>query len=502
LEHTSDPTGQFYDCPEPGGAANPACLQYTGAFIFESLGYPSNWTWRPIVVLPGFVFLFLILSGVVLHYFKVEMNISRARTTDLDTSVGKEQLTSHSLQDVRTVPIALADYSLDIQKHKVWGGKAAKISILKPISALFEPGVLNVIMGPSGSGKTSLLSSMAYRLHSNFSTRYQTNGTMTYAGSIPSEDVVRSVASYVCQDDDALLPTLTVRETLHFAAGLRLPTWMSKEEKKRRAESVLLKLGLKDCADNLIGNDLVKGISGGEKRRVTIAVQILTDPRILLLDEPTSGLDAFTASSIIEVLRGLAEEGRTLVLTIHQSRSDLWNAFGNVLLLARGGFPVYAGSGNAMLSHFSRLGYECPQTTNPADFALDLITVDLQHAVKEAKSREKVRSLISDWDTARRSQLITTASHISAPAELGSLKRSMTPFRVSFPLLVQRSIIGFKRDPNAILARTTQVFAFAVVVTLFFAPLKSDYESIQSRLGYIQEFAGKSEWSWVLEIGS
>ena len=81
-------------------------------------------------------------------------------------------------------------------------------------------------------------------------------------------------------------------------------------------------MGLKDCADNLVGNDLVKGISGGEKRRVTIAVQILTDPRILLLDEPTSGLDAFTASSIMEVLQGLAQEGRTLILTIHQARSD------------------------------------------------------------------------------------------------------------------------------------------------------------------------------------
>lgn len=440
------------------------------------------------MILAAFVLAFTLCSGLLLRYLKVEMSISRARTSEIDSSTGKERIASRTLEEVRTVPIELDGYSLDIQKHSVWGGKAAKISILMPINARFEPGVLNVIMGPSGSGKTSLLNSMAYRLHSTFSTRYQTSGTMTYGGSVPSEDVVRSVASYVCQDDDALLPTLTVRETLHFAAGLRLPIWMSKEEKKQRAEAVLLKLGLKDCADNLVGNDLVKGISGGEKRRVTIAVQVLTDPRILLLDEPTSGLDAFTASSIIDVLRGLAVEGRTLLLTIHQSRSDLWNQFGNILLLARGGFPVYAGTGSSMLSHFSSLGYECPQTTNPADFALDLITVDLQHATKEAVSREKVRSLISDWDQARRSQLIATPSHISAPAELGSLKRAMTPLRVSLPLLVRRSIIGFRRDPNAILARTTQVFAYAVIVTLFFAPLKSDYDSIQSRLGYVQEF--------------
>lgn len=99
---------------------------------------------------------------------------------------------------------------------------------------------------------------------------------------MPSDCVVRSLCSYVTQDDDALLPSLTVRETLRFAAGLRLPKWMSSDEKIRRAEEVILKMGLKDCADNLIRSEFVKGISGGERRRVTIGVQILTEPKILL----------------------------------------------------------------------------------------------------------------------------------------------------------------------------------------------------------------------------
>ncbi|KAJ8110071.1 hypothetical protein ONZ43_g5972 [Nemania bipapillata] len=158
-------------------------------------------------------------------------------------------------------------------------------------------------------------------------------------------------------------------------------------------------MGLKDCADNLIGSDLVKGISGGEKRRVSIAVQILTDPRVLLLDEPTSGLDAFTANSIMEVLQGLAQEGRTLILTIHQARSDLFKSFGNVLLLARGGSPTYSGPAKDMLSYFSTLDYHCPRHTNPADFALDLITVDLQEERRETESREKVRKLVESWSS-------------------------------------------------------------------------------------------------------
>lgn len=488
IGHTSDPLGQLYDCPFAGGTANPACKEYTGLYIMQSLGFPSNWIVRPIIVLLAFAIALYLGAGLILRYWNVGIEISRAQKNDTDYSSGKEKMTSRSLDDIRTISIRLKNYTLDIQKRDIRLRNRPKLSILKPLNIMFEPGVLNVVMGPSGSGKTSLLNLMARRLHSSIATRYETRGEILFNGAIPSEKVIRSICSYVCQDDDALLPYLTVRENLHFAAGLRLPAHLSKDEKQQRAESVLLKMGLRDCAANLVGSDVVKGISGGEKRRVTIAIQILTDPRILFLDEPTSGLDAFTASSIIEVLRGLAEEGRTLVLTVHQSRSDLFQYFHNVLLLARGGHSVYAGKGSFMLSHFASLGFNCPTTTNPADFALDLITVNLQSATKEATSREKVKSLILEWDNSTQ-PLIETSSHIATPAELGALARSMTPFRIAFPILLQRSFINFRRNPPSIVARTTQVLGYAICLTLFFAPLQSDYSSVQSRLGFIQEFA-------------
>ncbi|KAF2834804.1 ABC transporter-like protein [Patellaria atrata CBS 101060] len=479
--------GHFYDCPEEGGPDNPECKPWTGEFIMESIGMPDNWVWRPIIVLVAFTVAFFIGAGLILRFFKSEMIMSRPRATDTDDSAGKEILTARSNHGIRTVNIRLDEYALEIEKRKWWGTKAANLSILKPVTAEFQAGVLNVIMGSSGSGKTSLLNLMTRRLTDNFTTKYHPSGRMLINGAIPSESVVQSICSFVTQDDDALLPSLTVRETLRFAAGLRLPSWMSKEEKTQRAESVLLKMGLKDCADNLIGGELVKGISGGEKRRVTIAVQILTDPRVLLLDEPTSGLDAFTASSIIEVLKGLADEGRTLILTIHQSRSDLFPQFGNVLLLARGGSPVYAGPGSGMLSHFQSRGYECPRTTNPADFALDLITVDLQHEKKEAISREKVRNLIEGW-TPDKFPMTTNAS-IATPAQLGSLQRSMTSFKTAFPILVRRSMINFWRQPPVMIARIMQVVGIGIVVSVYFAPLKNDYYAIQNRLGFIQELA-------------
>jgi ABC-type multidrug transport system ATPase subunit len=479
-------TGQFYDCPLEGGESNPACLNYTGAYIISSLGFPQNWIIRPIIILVAFVIMFYTLAGVGLKYKRVEMSIAKARNTDVDLSAGKEKMAVRSAEEVRTVDIGLNKFALDLDKTSL-GRKLPTKTILHPITATFRSGVLNVIMGPSGSGKTSLLNGMALRLRNGPGTRYITQGEMTFNGAIPSHHVIRSVCSYVCQDDDALLPSLTVRETLQFSARLRLPSFMTTQQKNQRAEEVLMKLGLKDCADNLIGSDMIKGISGGEKRRVSIAVQILTDPRVLLLDEPTSGLDAFTASSIMEVLQGLANEGRTLILTIHQSRSDLFKQFGTVLLLARGGSPVYAGNAEGMLPHFNALGFPCPTTTNPADFALDLITIDLQQSSREEATRAKVQSLTTSWSSGNFSTVVNPTT-ISTPAELGALIRKPSNFISAYPILVLRSFINCRRQPPLLIARTMQVVGLAIILTLFFAPLKHDYYSVQSRLGFIQEF--------------
>lgn len=534
----------FYDCPF-GGEDNPACLQYTGQYVMDNLGFPRNWTARPILAMLGFVGLFCVTCWIGLALLKVEMTIGRARASDTDLSAGKEKMNARSIQEVRAIDVGLDNYALDLDKRTAWGRKLSTKTILNPVTTTFQAGTLNIIMGPSGSGKTSLLNAMAQRLKGSLGTRYRPAGKLTFNGALPSESVIRSVVSYVCQDDDALLPSLTVRETLRFAAGLRLPSFMSKKEKYDRAEEVLLKMGLKDCADNLVGSDLVKGISGGEKRRVSIAVQILTDPRVLLLDEPTSGLDAFTASSILEVLHGLAKEGRTLILTIHQARSDLFSHFGNLLLLARGGLPAYAGPAKDMLGYFGGLGYQCPHHTNPADYALDLITIDLQEGQREADSREKVKKLIESWsetmtksgtnntmprlsniaeadeqkgektatidnqnpesqkrENATESEKITPAAPaavpsptrksfnketLSTPAELGALAHKRASFVAAFPVLMHRAFINFRRQPPLLLARTMQVIGLAGILALFFAPLHNDYPSIQNRVGFVQE---------------
>lgn len=493
----------------------------------RSLGFPNDWVSRPIIVMIAFVVFFVVLSTIGLHFFKVEMTIARARVSDTDLSAGKEKMTAGRPEDA--INLNLDQFALKLDRRNAYGKKLPTKTILNPVTAAFQSGVLNVIMGPSGSGKTSLLNSIALRLRNSMGTRYRPSGRLTFNEAEPADAVIRSVCSYVCQDDDALLPSLTVRETLRFAAGLRLPPHMSKQEKIDRAESVLLKMGLKDCADNLIGGVLVKGISGGEKRRVSIAVQVLTEPRILLLDEPTSGLDAFTANSIMEVLQGLANEGRTLILTIHQARSELFKEFGNVLLLARGGSQVYSGPGRDMMGYLSRHGYQCPEHTNPADFALDMITLDLQHEDREAESKERVQKLIESWNeqglqggrlsgikedgrdlgmakieqdgdgqvqpaagqnnsTVTRRSLNKTS--VELPAELGYHVRRRATLRKALPLLIHRTIINTRRQPEVILARVMQVVGLAIIYALFFAPLSNDYYSVQNRMGFVQEIGG------------
>ena len=337
---------------------------------------------------------------------------------------------------------------------------------------------------------------MTQRLRSTFGAQYSMTGQMLLAGAIANESVVRSVISYVEQDDEHLIPTLTVRETLHYAASLRLPLWMSSQQKKERAQSIMTMLNLQNCADTIIGGAGKGGISKGEKRRVTIGVQLLTEPQVLILDEPTSGLDSFTATSIIDILRQLALRGKTIIFSVHQPRADQMKHFGHILVLARGGHPVYSGAAHDMLPYFSNLGYDCPKAMSPTDFVLDIVSVDLQSATKELESGVKVQSLIAQWEAKMNLEAEScgneaTARQIGAPAELGRFDRRATPLYIAFPILLRRSFTNFRRASGVLDSRIWQVVGFAVIMTLFWAPLRSDYEDIQSRVGFVQQQLGK-----------
>ncbi|KAH0707106.1 hypothetical protein KY289_012182 [Solanum tuberosum] len=186
--------------------------------------------------------------------------------------------------------------------------------ILKDVSGIVSPGEMLAILGPSGCGKTTLLTGLGGRL-----VKGHLDGVITYNNNPFSSSMKRSIG-FVTQDD-VLYPHLTVYETLVFTALLRLPKTYSVEEKTAHCDAIIPQLGLTKCKDSIIGDSLLRGISGGERKRVSIGQEMLINPSLLLLDEPTSGLDSTTALRIVSTLKDLANGGRTVAMTIHQPSS-------------------------------------------------------------------------------------------------------------------------------------------------------------------------------------
>ncbi|KAF3432596.1 hypothetical protein FNV43_RR27336 [Rhamnella rubrinervis] len=247
-------------------------------------------------------------------------------------------------------------------------------AVLSGVSGIVRPGELMAMLGPSGSGKTTLLTALAGRLPGKIS------GTISYNGQ-PFSSCMKRKTGFVSQDD-VLYPHLTVLETLKFAALLRLPKKLTKEEKIEQAEMIIVELGLTRCRNTIVGGPLLRGVSGGERKRVSMGQEMLVNPSLLLLDEPTSGLDSTTAQRIIATLRALAVGGRTVITTIHQPSSRLYRMFDKVVVLSEG-YPIYSGQAGRVMEYFGSIGYVPGfNFMNPADFLLDLangIASDLKH---------------------------------------------------------------------------------------------------------------------------
>lgn len=241
-------------------------------------------------------------------------------------------------------------------------------SILSGIQGLCHPGEVTAIMGASGAGKTTFLDILAQK-----NKRGSVEGDFYVNGEKVSNSEYRKVVGFVDQED-TMLPTLTVHETILNSALLRLPRDMSRAVKEQRAFEVEKELGIHHIRDSLIGSEEGKGrgISGGEKRRVGIACELVTSPSILFLDEPTSGLDAFNAYNVVECLVTLAKSyQRTVIFTIHQPRSNIVALFDRLVLLAQGK-AVFSGPFAQCQSYFDSIGYECPPGFNIADYLVDL----------------------------------------------------------------------------------------------------------------------------------
>jgi len=260
--------------------------------------------------------------------------------------------------------------------------------ILCGISGVLPPG-LNAIMGPTGSGKTSLLDVLAQRKDP----AGLTNGCVLMNGeALPK--AFRLMSGYVVQDD-IVMGTLTVRENIAFSANLRLSnSQVSLKGRQKKVQQVIEELGLTACADTPVGNEFVRGVSGGERKRVNIAMELILDPPVLFLDEPTTGLDSNTANTIILLLYKIARGGKNIILSIHQPRYSIYSLFDRLLLLNKGNV-VYSGPAQSAVNYFDQIGYKCPTHYNPPDYFLDIVGGDvntaqlLSHMSKDDNKEEK-----------------------------------------------------------------------------------------------------------------
>ena len=256
--------------------------------------------------------------------------------------------------------------------------------ILDDVSGLVQPGQFLSIIGASGAGKTTLLNYLSGRLISKGLSK---DGEVLVNGV--SRDEIKgfaTISAYV-QQDDILFQTLTVRECLEFAAKLKLPG--TYEEKMARVDKIIAELRLTKCQNTKIGGPLVKGVSGGERKRTSIGVELITDPFLVFLDEPTTGLDSFTATSVMETLKDLSKTGRTIIQTIHQPNSDIFEMMDRLMLLAKGKI-IYFNEASKAVDYFSGINFTCPELSNPADYFMSIMSIetieqDLQEKEQGAK---------------------------------------------------------------------------------------------------------------------
>ncbi|EEE51750.1 hypothetical protein OsJ_33169 [Oryza sativa Japonica Group] len=244
------------------------------------------------------------------------------------------------------------------------GGAQEERTILKGITGEARPGEVLAVLGPIGERQVRRCSPSSAAASPG-----RHAGTVLAGGRAPCRAVQRRTG-FVAQDD-VLHPHLTVRETLLFCAMLRLPASSPAAAKAAAAEAVIAELGLAPCADTIVGNAFVRGVSGGERKRVSIGHELLVNPSLLVLDEPTSGLDSTAAARLVATLSSLARRGRTVVMSVHQPSTRVYRMFDSVLLLAEG-TCLYFGAGRDAMDYFAAVGFSPAFHVNPADFMLDL----------------------------------------------------------------------------------------------------------------------------------
>ncbi|XP_077242370.1 pleiotropic drug resistance protein 1-like [Tasmannia lanceolata] len=328
-------------------------LQLKGLFTEE------KWYWIGVGALVGYNILFNILYTLALGYLNpldtpqgtiIEVgedtsenqNIRKGLTRSKAHDNGKTRKEEKKGMVLPFKPLAMTfedmKYFVDMPvEMKQQGEQEGRLQLLQGISGSFRPGVLTCLMGVSGAGKTTLMDVLAGRKTSGY-----IEGSLTISGFPKRQETFARVSGY-CEQNDIHSPNLTVYESLLYSAWLRLPAEVDIQKREMFVNEVMDLVELNSLKDSLVGVPGVSGLSTEQRKRLTIAVELVANPSIIFMDEPTSGLDARAAAIVMRTVRNTVDTGRTVVCTIHQPSIDIFESFDELLLMKRGGRVIYAG---------------------------------------------------------------------------------------------------------------------------------------------------------------
>ncbi|XP_073147673.1 ABC transporter G family member 20-like isoform X1 [Henckelia pumila] len=366
--------------------------------------------------------------------------------------------------------------------------------LLNDISGEAREGEILAVLGASGSGKSTLIDALANRI-----SRESLKGTISLNGEVLESKLVKVISAYVMQDD-LLFPMLTVEETLMFSAEFRLPGTMPRSRKRARVQVLIDQLGLRSAAKTIIGDEGHRGVSGGERRRVSIGTDIIHDPILLFLDEPTSGLDSTSAYMVVKVLQTIAQSGSIVIMSIHQPSYRILSLLDRLIVLSRGQ-TVFSGSPGSIPRFFAEFGNPIPSNEDKTEFALDYI--------RELEGTPGGTKNLVDFNKSWQKRTIYIPSNvgpkpslkdaISASISMGKLVSGATNMdsnhSSSFPMfanslwteiliIAKRSITNSRRAPELFVVRFGAVLVTGMILATMFRKLDNSPRGIQERIGF------------------
>ncbi|KAL0714323.1 hypothetical protein Bca4012_021302 [Brassica carinata] len=365
--------------------------------------------------------------------------------------------------------------------------------LLNGISGEAKEGEMMAVLGASGSGKSTLIDALADRI-----AKESLHGAITLNGEVLESSLHKVISAYVMQDD-LLFPMLTVEETLMFSAEFRLPSSLSKKKKQARVQALIDQLGLRNAATTVIGDEGHRGVSGGERRRVSIGIDIIHDPVILFLDEPTSGLDSTSAYMVVKVLQRVAKSGSIVIMSIHQPSYRILGLLDKLLFLSRGN-TVYSGSPTDLPRFFSEYGHIIPGNENKTEFALDLIreledspegTKNLVEFHKQWRAKQTLNPTARNSNVSLKDAINASISREKLDRSIGgetNLKSTFqtfaNPFWTEILVISKRSILNSRRQPELFGIRLGAVLITGTILATMFWKLDNSPRGVQERLGF------------------